>query len=146
MKRDVLISLCFFMFFIGYAQTKEFVGSLEYKITSKKSAAVTCFKGKDYMVNIPEQVSIGGKNYLVTSIADRAFAETSIKSITIPKSVVSIGKEAFLGCKLLKVITIPNSVTSIGAYAFYGCGSLKSITIPRSVTNIGEGAFYNFGH
>ena len=49
----------------------------------------------------------------------------------------------FSGCRSLKTITIPNNVTSIGMSAFYGCSSLKSVTIPNSVTSIGEKVFSN---
>ena len=62
-------------------------------------------------------------------------------SYTIPKSVISIGNEAFKWCTSLTNITIPNSVTSIGNSAFSKCTSLTSITIPDSVTNIGGSAF-----
>jgi hypothetical protein len=44
-------------------------------------------------------------------------------------------------CETLVSITIPNSVIRIGRSAFYGCNNLTSITIPESVTSIGEGAF-----
>lgn len=66
-----------------------------------------------------------------------------LTSITIPKSVTSIGDQAFSYCKNLTSITIPNSVTSIGIHAFWGCSNLTSVTIPGSVISIGEFAFYN---
>ena len=75
-------------------------------------------------------------------IIDNAFYGcTSLKSITLPNSVTSIGNLAFTGCTSLKSITIPNSVTSIGDWAFSGCTSLESITIPNSVTSVGYNAF-----
>ncbi len=63
------------------------------------------------------------------------------KNTTIPGSVTSIGKSAFLGCSGLKSMTIPGSVTSIGAWAFHLCSGLTSVTIPNGVTSIEWGAF-----
>ena len=43
----------------------------------------------------------------------------------------------------IKTVTIGKSVTSIGVYAFSDCTDLTSVTIPDSVTNIGYRAFNN---
>ncbi|MBO7496543.1 MAG: leucine-rich repeat domain-containing protein [Salinivirgaceae bacterium] len=65
------------------------------------------------------------------------------QSVTIPGTVISIGKNAFKNCNNLNSIVIPDRVTSIGGSAFYDCSGLTSITIPESVTSIGEYAFKN---
>ena len=65
------------------------------------------------------------------------------RTYTIPSSVTSIGKFAFVSCSSLTSVTIPSSVTSIGDGAFAVCHSLTSVTIPSSVTSIGQSAFQN---
>lgn len=55
--------------------------------------------------------------------------------------VVSVGKNAFSGCKELKTLTLGSNVTTIGDKAFYKCTALTKITIPSKVTKIGEQAF-----
>jgi hypothetical protein len=78
----------------------------------------------------------------VTTIGKLAFLDCrSLTSVSIPSSVTSIGEEAFYTCNRLPSIIIPSSVRFIGDEAFFGCHSLTSITIPSSVTSIGEDAF-----
>ena len=78
----------------------------------------------------------------VTSIGYSAFSGcSSLTSVTIPDGVTSIGTSAFHGCSSLTSVTIPDGVTSIGSYAFCDCRSLTSITIPNSITSIGNSAF-----
>lgn len=79
----------------------------------------------------------------VTSIGYQAFLASGIINVTIPNSVTSIGEQAFYSCSSLESITIPDSVTSISGLAFYSCSSLESITIPDSVTSIGNSALDN---
>lgn len=70
------------------------------------------------------------------------FYNTSLKSITLPTSVKSIGSCSFSGCSDLSYINIPSSVTSIGMYCFSGCISLISISLPNSITILENGCFY----
>lgn len=57
------------------------------------------------------------------------------------KTVAAIGGGAFAYQKSIKTVTIPSTVKSIGDNAFNGCTKLSKITIPKSVTEIGQGAF-----
>lgn len=47
---------------------------------------------------IPTDIGFSHANYDVTSIGVRAFEYSNITSVSIPKSVVSIGTSAFVGC------------------------------------------------
>ena len=68
-------------------------------------------------------------------IAESAFnyCSNNLVSVTIPNSMMNIGKMAFDGCSGLTSITIPSSVTSIGYLAFSYCSGLTSI-ISESTT------------
>lgn len=68
-------------------------------------------------------------------------AKRTLKSITLPNSLVSIGNCAFYWSGLINV-TIPNSVITIDEMAFNACTSLTTFTIGNSVTSIGPGAFH----
>ena len=70
------------------------------------------------------------KGKAVTMIADNAFSEAKVKSITIPDSVTSIGDYAFSNCSGLTSVVIPDGVTSIGSNTFEGCSNLTEMTLP----------------
>ena len=112
---------------------------------NEKKAMLSGYKGKQPTgaLNIPNNVTINGISYSVTSIGVDAFKDcSSLASVTIPNSVTNIGGSAFEGCKALQSVTIPNRVTNIGGFAFCGCSSLESVTIPNSVKSIDNGVFY----
>ena len=67
---------------------------------------------------------------------------STLKAITIPSSVTSIGASAFKKCSFLEQIIIPSSVKLIWGSAFSECSSLTQIFIHSSVTSVGDNAFY----
>lgn len=64
----------------------------------------------------------------------------NVESIVIPEGIKSIKSSAFFGAESLKMISFPNSLTTIGTNAFSGC-SIVHLNIPDSVNEIGKGAF-----
>ncbi|MBR2195003.1 MAG: leucine-rich repeat domain-containing protein [Salinivirgaceae bacterium] len=113
----------------------------KYKVLDKESVEVlnNSYSGD---ISIPETVT-AGKTFNVTSIGYESFYQSDLTSITIPNSVISIGRAAFSLCTNLGSVSIPNSVTSIGGSAFYKCSCLNSVVIPNSVTTIGDYVFEN---
>ena len=114
--------------------------------------SLTVLRLEDYSIEeliIPRGVSVHGKIYRVTEIADKAFyggdmyGSHTLTSVIIPQSVTRIGFRAFARNFNLNNIIIPNSVTSIGYSAFSYCHRLTTMRIPESVTNIESSVFYN---
>lgn len=81
----------------------------------------------------------------VESVPERAFFAGDFETVSIPKSVTSIGARAFEKCSNLTTCTLPtNSETeTIEQYAFSGCSKLKTMRLPVSVRTIGDYAFQN---
>ena len=78
----------------------------------------------------------------ISTIGDYAFYGMSqLESVTLPDSIIYIGKCAFAFCKTLEGVNIPAGVATVGESAFEGCSSLKSIKLPTGLTALGERAF-----
>lgn len=81
-------------------------------------------------------------------IADKAFYNNDLSSITIPDNVIAIGEYAFQFCNPTQPIIIGQSVVVIGDYAFSDCevrsDSSADIIISKSVKRIGKFAFYHY--
>ena len=77
----------------------------------------------------------------LTAIGDFAFQHCSyLTSVRIPAYVIKIGSYAFHLLRSLKNITFPNSLESIGECAFSGCG-LTCLNLPISLKTISRWAF-----
>ena len=140
------------------------VDGINYNITSEGDLTVEVAR-KEYIgdIVIPESVTCNNKKYRVTSIGERAFAGFPfLKSLTIPKSIISVHKYAicdlprlesvnvnsknigcwFKGITSIKTVILGNNVETVGNEAFSGCG-IRSLSIPNSVKSIGDYAFFN---
>ena len=113
------------------------------------------YKGLDMDIIIPEKID--GKT--VTEIGEGVFYAGSdlmiqerkisalqkdvrnhIVSITVPTTVVKIGKEAFMGCTV-NIVKMPDSIVEIGEGAFKNCKSLQEFNMPSGLKTIGQEAF-----
>lgn len=155
------------------ASELDYVDNICYYMDSSTKEAVVMFHlDEDYTfysgdITIPSTINYKGIDYIVSSIIDYCFGGCSLlTSVTLPNTIVSIGKHAFEGCSKLTSVNIPNKVTvindstfmncssltaiklhdnitEIGEYAFFGCSSIKSINIPSNITTIKDRTFYN---
>lgn len=132
------------------------------------TAVVTgCSDNTITAVEIPATVTYAAKEYAVVGIGTQAFLNFSaLATITIPNSVTSIGKEAFLGtawytsqpanglayagkCAYKYNLTFSSTTNEtldegtvgIADECFMGKGYLNSVTMPNSLTHIGMDAF-----
>lgn len=116
------------MFYLGYIQTVV----IEDGVTSV---------GEDAFSSSPEKLTSVTIADTVTSIGESAFAGADIEEIKLPKNLISIGRDAFSSCHLLKSVVFPEGLTTIGALAFTYCESLETVHIPANVSSIGLGPF-----
>ena len=92
--------------------------NFEYKIENEQ-VIITAYTGNVSDLIIP--ASIDG--YPVTAIADNAFENSSLVSVSMPETLKSIGWFAFSGSARLERIIIPKNVAEIGYNAFYNTHS-----------------------
>ena len=146
--------------FSGCSKLEEIEGLEQCKISELSATAFdSCVRLKD--INL--------SNATIAAIPDQIFSGMrGLISATVPKTVTSIGTEAFYACKNLEMINGLSDcdITKIGEKAFYNCWSLKeadlsgssltvlpasafkgdtallSVKMPENLNEIGNEAFY----
>lgn len=76
-------------------------------------------------------------------IADHAFYGSTLKKITMPASLVTLGQYAFYKCYYLTEVDMPDQakLARIQNNAFQSCINLESFNVPANVSEIGAEAF-----
>ena len=136
------------------ANKKDANYTIQNTVTKIQTLAFAFAKNID-IINIPETV---------TEIGKSCFTQSSIKSITIPKSVEEIesylcykcpnlttvevngyiGYNAFQGCPNLTTVKLGDKCNSISSSAFQDCSNLKDVNFETcKVVSIEKGAFIN---
>ena len=100
---------------------------------------ITKYIGKQTNVQVPNNI----EQLPILKIGENAFADTKIKSITIPASCTEIDWFAFYGCYALSTVYISSNVKTIGYGAFESCS--KSLTIYCEKNSFAEKYAQSFG-
>ena len=78
----------------------------------------------------------------VLEICKDAFKDCcNLRHVVLNEGLLSIRKNAFLGCKSLKSITLPSTLIEIADSAFKNCSNLEEIVLNDSLQKIGDNAF-----
>jgi hypothetical protein len=158
-KKFLLIALMVVMVVCALAISASAIehGGIYYSLDdSKMTAALTNenVNCKLEIVNIPETITIGegenAKTYTVTSLWSDAFAGSgwpgnkTVKKITVPKTVSSIGTHCFRNCTALEEAYINGTTKSFSNAEFYGCTSLWKLDMSGMTEEVTIGQYFAF--
>lgn len=119
--------------------------AIEYRITDSElrlCAAAGIDENYTGDLYVPATVSIGGIDYSVKEIADRAFYNNkNITSVIIAEGVERIGRLAFTDATGITKFVTPDSLKSIGYGALSGCVNMTELHIGAGIESCGESAF-----
>ena len=121
---------------VPYYETKEFkdlMKDYDYEIVGTQVAIKKVLSAKKEMV-IPDGVTL---------IKENAFGKdlSNVLSVTIPYSVTTIEKGAFLSNTYVQKVVLNANITTIKEDTFKCCTSLKDITLSPTIEHIEKGAF-----
>lgn len=123
----------------GYDTGEKYTsGDFIYQLPEGEDGAVVIsYTGTSAEMVIPDTLD----DHPVVAIGDQAFNFLTIETATLPNTIKHIGSMAFYQCASLKQVTIPDGVTSIGTCCFGGDPMLADVTIPETVETVEDFAF-----
>ena len=122
---------------------KNITGNVTVTVTQK----ATCGENLTWSINSSGTLVISGSgpmyHFSDSKPAPWYSSRTSIKALSLPAGLTTIGSRAFMDCTELTRVSLSSKITSVGSYAFAGCTKLSSVTLPSSLSSIPSGMFYN---
>ena len=125
------------------------IDGIRYSYSTGTSTA-TVVKDDSYKelatVLIPGEITVDGRTYRVTSVANSAFYKCSqLKTLMLSEGLEVIGPSAFMQSGIGEVI-LPSTLKEIGGHAFWNCNGIRTLVVPEGVERIGANAFeYMYG-
>lgn len=96
------------------------------------------FTGEPEYIGIPEFI----EGCPVTEVRDNAFYNcTSLRSISLPDTIIKIGHHSFYGCYSLESIVLPAELEELGMGCFCGCTELKEVKLPDTLRVLPDSCF-----
>lgn len=112
-------------------------GQFGIQVLEDGTAEIISYFGNKIVLSVPETVN----GYTISRIGDGAFQDNeTVVSITLPKTVTSIGVNAFAN-SAVKTVKGAAYVTRIEDSAFSGAESFESIDVSARLTTVGNSAF-----
>ncbi|GEM_PF-4690518 len=140
MRRYIFILLSVTLSVYTFSAEKT-IGGITYTYTSGTPTAKVKTGSTDANVVIPQTIQIDDNSYTIIELSQDCFKnKTTLQTISIPSSVTTIGKTAFMGCTSLQAFDF-TYITSIGDQAFQGCTSLTEVYLLQGT--LGRSVFYN---
>lgn len=109
-----------------------------YEVMSDGSVLIHYYIGFDDNVTVPAYI----ENKPVSTIGERAFYGTDIKSVSISEGITALGDEVFFYCYKLESAVLPESIKQVGTGVFRDCMKLKSVTFTQGKGKLGLYMFY----
>ena len=92
-------------------------------------------------VFVPSYIPYQGKDYPVLQMGSIFRDNKTLKKVTLPKTLKTLGGYTFQNCSALTEVENTEQITSCGYNAFYNCSSLKSIDL-SSCEDVASMTFY----
>ncbi len=121
------------------------IDGVKYSIANGIAEIAVQSTGLSGDIEIPKTFTYNGSKYTVKYVAESAFDDTEITSITLPNSLTSLSYSCFFSCSNLKSVDIPSSISTIEEDCFAYCKNLDSINLPNSIRTLGEYCFRESG-
>ncbi|AXG72222.1 internalin-A [Kordia sp. SMS9] len=118
------------------------VNNITYGINSQAGNTVSVISSTlTGSITIPSSVTFNTTNFTVTKIANYAFLNAQLTSVSLPNTITEIGIEAFRGNQLTS-IALPSALATIKNAAFRD-NQLADVLLPNTVTSMEERAFFD---